>query len=216
METNLIYEIIGYTASILVAISLMMNAIIKLRLVNLIGAFTFSVYGVLIGSIPVAAMNGFIVLINIYYLIQMYRDQEYFQLLTENDESNYTKAFLNYYRSHIRTYQPSYSFDESYNFSLFVLRDMVPAGLVQGNIDENGVLSIDLDFVIPDYRDFKIGRYLFSENLDFFRCRDISEIRTTAGNKDHNEYLDKIGFKRTENDDSYPYKLPVSTKTLKK
>jgi len=70
METHLIYELIGYAASLLVAISLMMSAIVKLRVVNMIGAFTFAIYGVLIGSIPVAAMNGFIVLINIYFLFK--------------------------------------------------------------------------------------------------------------------------------------------------
>jgi hypothetical protein len=209
METNLLYELIGYAASILVAISLMMSAIVKLRVVNMIGALTFSIYGILIGSIPVAAMNGFIVLINIYYLVQIYRDEEYFQLLEEDENSHYTQAFLHYYKDHIHTYQPSYSFDTPCNFSLFVLRDMVPAGLVQGNLDENGVLRIDLDFVIPNYRDFKIGKYLFTDKLDFFDSRSIKTIRTSAGNKDHNDYLEKIGFTHTGSSD-YPYKLPVN------
>jgi len=215
METNLVYELIGYAASILVAISLMMSAIVKLRVVNMIGALTFSVYGVLINSIPVAAMNGFIVLINIYYLVKIYRDEEYFQLVEEDESNNYTRAFLNFYRNHIKTYQPSYSFDKSYNFSLFVLRDMVPAGLVQGNIDQNGVLMIDLDFVIPNYRDFKIGRYLFTEKLDFFRSRNIRAIRTSAGNKAHNDYLERTGFKRTETGEKYSYELPITSKISK-
>lgn len=209
METTLVYELIGYAASILVALSLMMSAIVKLRVVNMLGALTFSVYGVLIGSIPVAAMNGFIVLINIYYLLQIYRDEEYFQLLEEDENSNYTRAFLTFYKDHIKTYQPAFSFDKPRNFSLFVLRDMVPAGLVQGNVNENFVLTIDLDFVIPNYRDFKIGNYLFKENLDFFRSRNIKAIRTSAGNKDHNDYLEKTGFKRTDTEEPYPYVLNV-------
>jgi len=212
METNLVYELIGYAASILVAVSLRMSAIVKLRVVNMIGALTFSVYGILIGSIPVAAMNGFIVLINIYYLMKIYRDEEYFQLLEENENSHYTQAFLQYYKDHIKTYQPSYSFDKPCNFSLFVLRDMVPAGLVQGNLDNNRVLCIDLDFVIPNYRDFKIGKYLFTEKIGFFRSRNIRAIRTSAGNKDHNDYLEITGFKRTNTDENYPYELLVKPK----
>ena len=81
METTVIYEIIGYVASLLVAISLMMSNIIQLRIVNMIGAATFSVYGILIGSIPVAGMNGFIVFINIYYLTKIYSAVEYFRFL---------------------------------------------------------------------------------------------------------------------------------------
>ena len=49
-----------------------------LRIVNMIGAATFAVYGYLIGSWPVAGMNAFIVLINVYFLLQIYRSSEYF------------------------------------------------------------------------------------------------------------------------------------------
>lgn len=214
METNYIYDLIGYTASLLVVISLMMSAIVKLRVVNVIGAIAFSIYGFIIGSIPVAAMNGFIVFINIYYLVRIYRDQEYFQLLEVDEYSNYTHAFLEFYKEHIKTYQPSFVFEVKRNFSLFVLRDMVPAGLIQGSLDENGILRIDLDFVIPRYRDFKVGSYLFKDNLDFFRSRNIQAIRASAGNKAHNNYLEKTGFKQTSGDEKYSYKLPLTADTV--
>ena len=103
METHLIYELIGYTASLLVVLSLMTSAIVRLRVVNMIGAFTFSVYGILIESIPVALMNGIIVGVNIYYLIKIYRDKEYFHLLEEDENSNYTQKFLDFYMKHIKT-----------------------------------------------------------------------------------------------------------------
>lgn len=209
MEINLIYELIGYAASLLVVISLMMRAIVKLRVVNMIGALIFSVYGVIIGSMPVAAMNGFIVLINIYYLVQIYRDREYFQLLEVHQESNYTQAFLAFYKEPIKTCQPSFVFDAERNFSLFVLRDMVPAGLILGTLDEMGILRIDLDFVIPKYRDFKIGHYLFKDNLEFFRSRNICSIRASAGSNAHNAYLEKIGFKKTSGDEEYACELPL-------
>ncbi len=60
-----VYEIIGYIASALVAISLMMSSILKLRVINLIGAAFFTVYGLLIGAYPVAVVNFIIVLIDI-------------------------------------------------------------------------------------------------------------------------------------------------------
>jgi hypothetical protein len=209
METNLIRELIGYTASLLVVLSLTMSAIVKLRVVNMVGALTFSVYGMLIGSVPVAAMNGIIVVINIYYLAKIYRDDEYFHLLEEDAGSNYTQTFLEYYKEHIKTYQPSYAFAAERNFSLFVLRDMVPAGLVQGNVGEDGILTVDLDFVIPNYRDFKIGKFLFQDKLDFFRSKEIRVIRASPGNSVHNRYLEKTGFKETGADGNYSYELPL-------
>ena len=194
METNVIYELIGYTASVLVAVSLMMSAIVKLRVVNMLGALTFTLYGILIGSIPVAAMNAFIVFVNIFYLVKIYRDKTYFELMPADNDGNYLTKFLSYYRDSIQTYQPAFSFGKNYNFSLFVLNEMVPVGLLIGN-RENDRLKLELDFVIPSYRDFKVGSFLFEENLSYFRDNGIRNITTEPGNDQHNSYLEKMGFR---------------------
>jgi hypothetical protein len=68
METTSILEMIGYLASVLVAISLMMRSLTKLRVINLSGSLLFAVYGFLIGAYPVAALNAFIVGVNVFYL----------------------------------------------------------------------------------------------------------------------------------------------------
>lgn len=68
MDLSLAFELIGYAASVLVAVSLMMSSIVKLRVINLVGAILFTVYGLLISAFPVAMMNFFIVLIDLYYL----------------------------------------------------------------------------------------------------------------------------------------------------
>ncbi|MFG1495085.1 hypothetical protein ABMA57_00540 [Saccharospirillum sp. HFRX-1] len=66
-------EIYGYIGSVLIAISLMMGDIRKLRWINLIGAGTFASYGLMIQAWPVALLNGFIVLIDIVHLWHIYR-----------------------------------------------------------------------------------------------------------------------------------------------
>ncbi len=73
MDGVINWEWVGYLASVLVAISLMMANIKKLRWWNLIGSALFVVYGVAIAAYPVALVNLFIVLINIYYLTKIYR-----------------------------------------------------------------------------------------------------------------------------------------------
>lgn len=207
METNFVYELIGYIASVLVAVSLMMSAIVKLRIVNMIGAFVFMVYGILINSVPVAAMNGFIVLINIYYLIKIAIDKEYFHLLEANHRDSYLTAFMNYYRESIQNFQPGFSFDKNYNFALFILSEMVPAGLLLGELNEDKTLVVHLDFVIPDYRDFKIGKYLFNQNREYFKRKGIQKIVSAAGNPDHNHYLEKVGFRKSGSEHLYELTL---------
>ena len=80
MDLSMAYEIIGYVASVLVAISLMMSSILKLRIINLFGAVLFTIYGLLIGAYPVAVMNFFIVLIDLYYLREMISLREHYTL----------------------------------------------------------------------------------------------------------------------------------------
>ena len=75
MESLNYVEILGYLASVMVAISLMMKDIVKLRILNFIGCALFSTYGAAIEAWPVAGMNAFIACINVYYLVKMYRER---------------------------------------------------------------------------------------------------------------------------------------------
>lgn len=72
MEASTI-ELIGYSASLMVAISLMMKDITWLRCLNFTGCTLFVIYGVYISAWPVAGMNAFVACINIYHLIKIYR-----------------------------------------------------------------------------------------------------------------------------------------------
>jgi hypothetical protein len=199
MEPHLVYELIGYLASALVAISLMMSKIVRLRIINMLGAIAFIIYGLLINSIPVAGVNAFIVLVNIYYLSKIYASTEYFKLLQISPPDEYLKHFLDFYRDEIYEFQPGFSYQpEENDVVLMVLRDMVPAGILIGSRDEsiNDQLIVDLDFVIPQYRDFKIGRYLFRDKKDFFLNRGIKTVVSEPGNEKHVNYLEQMGFRR--------------------
>ena len=74
MDSLLSFELLGYMASVFVAVSLMMRSVTKLRMINLVGAILFTVYGLVIAAYPVAVVNGFIVLVNLYYLQQTWRE----------------------------------------------------------------------------------------------------------------------------------------------
>ena len=195
MDRQLVYEVIGYAASALVAVSLMMSSILRLRLINLVGSATFAVYGALIHAYPVAAMNAFIVLINLYYLYRMTRSREFFRLLSVEPDSQYLRQFLSFYERDIRRFLPGFAYTpRADDLTIFVLRDMVPAGLFIGRPEAGGTLCVTLDFVIPQYRDFKIGRYLFQEEREFFRARGFREIESQPGNAEHAAYLRRMGF----------------------
>lgn len=212
MEASLIYEIIGYAASILVAISLTMSSILKLRIINLVGAFFFTIYGLVIRAYPVAAVNFFIVLINLYYLYEIFTAKEYFELLQVRPESDYLAYFLKHYDREIQRFQPGFAYTATEETLIFfILRNMVPSGLFIGRVLEPGRLKVELDFVIPGYRDFKISKFLFQEKADFFTGRGIQEIVSPAGTEAHPKYLRRMGFiPRLEADGQWCFHLKLT------
>ncbi|MCK3654698.1 lactate dehydrogenase [Pasteurellaceae bacterium Macca] len=63
-------EILGYVAMVTVAASFLLKDVVKLRLVNALGAACFVVYGLLIGSWPVVGLNIFVTAVNSYYIFK--------------------------------------------------------------------------------------------------------------------------------------------------
>jgi hypothetical protein len=190
---------IGYIASAIVLISLLMNSIVKLRWINLIGAFVFGVYGFMIGSLPTGFMNVGIVLIDVYYLGRIYFTKEYFTILNVDKNSNYLPSFLEFYKEDISLLgkvDDFVTFD--YDVRLYILRNMEIAGVFLASKIDNDTLEIKLDFAIPRYRDFKLGKYLFDVKKDYFINNGYSKFIAYGTNQLHIRYLEKMGFKKVE------------------
>ncbi len=204
-------EIIGYSASVLIAVSLMMSSIVKLRIINFFGALIFSTYGFIIGAYPVGILNGFITLVNIYYLSEIFfkKENEYFRVLEVKTNSEYLNYFLQYYEQDIKKFIPSFSFIpcESCHV-MFVLRNTIPAGLVISEYSDDDSIHVRLDYAIPGYRDFKMGKYVFNE---IFKHREVKYIYSDPGNEKHESYLRKMGFEIRELNGKPIYKLKVTS-----
>jgi GNAT superfamily N-acetyltransferase len=192
-------QLLGYAASILIATSLLMRSIVRLRAINLVGAATFSLYGFLIGAYPVAILNLMTTTINIVQLIRLQRRKEIFRTLEIRPDSPYIAYLLEFQADDIRHFFPRFRYDgdgpSAEKLAVLVLRDLVPAGVLLGNIDGDR-LDVQLDYVVPQFRDLKVGRFLFRDEADFFRSRGIREIVSPADTLEHQTYLEKIGFLR--------------------
>ena len=188
-------EILGYIASVIIAASMMMNSIIKLRWINLAGASLFSVYGFIIGAIPVGMLNLFIVSVDIYYLIKIYNKKELFTTIDARSENRYLLAFLDYYKTEIHKFFPSFKYKPELNtFSFFILRNMAVAGIILAREIDKNTLFISLDFAIPQYRDFKLGKYIYSGKENFFSEAGYKLLCIKPKSKKFRKYLQKMEF----------------------
>lgn len=116
----MIVELIGYFASFMVAISLLMVSFVKLRIVNLVGSLSFVTYGALIGSIPILAANLFIVFVNIYHLGRIFRsDVSGFDYVPVDERKRgQLEDFVQRYLGDIVKHYPDFSMeqlDEAFN-----------------------------------------------------------------------------------------------------
>ena len=188
-------EWLGYTASALVLISLSMSAIARLRWFNLAGASCFTVYGYLIEAWPVAAVNFAIAMVNIFYLVQFYTKQDYFKVRVIHADDAYLREFLEFHESLVRKWYPSVDLDLPDNaFVLLSLRNMAVAGVFAGVKTDRRTLKVLIDFVIPEYADHKIGRFLFQQSRDIFLDDGITRLIVDTGQVQNERYFRKMGF----------------------
>ena len=189
-------ELIGYAGSALIIISLTRSSVVRLRLWNLAGAVVFCVYGVLINAWPVVALNAANVFINLWQLGRMFRHRDFFELLDlEGQRTRYVERFLDFHREDIARYIPSFDLDSVKDpCFVFVLRDLQPAALIIYTMPQPDVACVELDFVVPRYRDLQCGRYFFEQMGPRLAARGVTRFATRTNNPAHRDYLGKIGF----------------------
>ena len=199
-------EWIGYVGSVIVAVSLTMSSIKKLRWYNLVGAAIFSFYGFAIGALPVGLLNLFISLADIYYIYKMYSVRESFKSVKVDVTDPYLDYFLDFYQPEIRVFFPFFNKDEfkteKNTFALLLLRNASVAGVFLGTT-ENRKLTVQLDFVTAEYRDLKPGDYIYKKNIKLFKNAGIDQIICETPNKSHLKYLLKMGFVQPENENYF-------------
>ena len=201
---------LGYIASGIVLISLVMKSLKKLRIINLIGAFIFAFYALMIAAYPVLIMNIGIVLINLFYLKQIYGTKDYFQLIEVNAEDAFMLAFIDYYKQDLlkhMAFKDTVLKDSTYR--TLIVRNMQPAGLFIAQATHNDALEITLDYATPQYQDFKTGPYVFEKLSDLFKSQGYQTLIAYASSDTHEKYLKRMGFKRLNKADDKQFVMQL-------
>lgn len=186
-----IWEYIGYLGSILVLISFVMTSVVKLRWVSAIGSAIFAVYGFVIGSIPTGLMNTGVVIANIYHLIRMKRHEDLFTAYSIRVDNEFIQGFMLYNGKDIQKYFDGAAIHRSdANIAILVYCNMTVAGLLLGKDEGNGLLRIDLDYATPEYRDCRVGKFLYQKLSSMGFCKLVE----TTENAHHARYLTAMGF----------------------
>ncbi len=202
-----IAEWIGYAGSIIVLISLLMKSLVKLRWINLAGSALFATYGLLISAWPVFGINAIIAVIDAWFLVQMFRCTDYFDLSPLSEiGTEYFKKFFLYHENDIHRFFPGMPFESLTGAETYMLfRNMLPVGFFALRI-EGEVSHIVADYVVPEYRDFKPGRFVYGIKRMYFKQKGIKRFVAESGNAVHRKYLLRNGFVQAPGEASQFYK----------
>jgi hypothetical protein len=204
---DILAQLLGYFAFIFLAVSLWVTNDIKFRWINSLGCLSFVCYGILIQAFPIVLTNSVLLAISIYFLFKIYRRQEKFDLVAFKNDAALIPKFLSFYKKDMETYFPGFVLGAGQNEIRFVvLRDIVVANLFVATITENGDAIVQINYTVPKYRDYKVGRFLFDEGKEFLHGKGIKRIvYTQVHHVRHERFLKVMGFKKEvfENDLCY-------------
>ena len=197
-------EIIGYIGSILVAVSLMMKNILKLRVINMIGALFFMVYSLIIMTYPIFIVNLIICIVDLYYIYMLLTKEELFSMISiQDNNSPFLTSFIKYYYGDIVKFFPNFNENIMENAEVAIIcRDMVPVGLFASRVVNNTQIEVLIDYIIPKYRDFKNAEFVYRKEMAKYMNKGYTSFITYTNNGTHKNYLKKIGYKQDQTNEA--------------
>ena len=72
INVNILFEVAGYLGSIFVLASFLMKNIKWIRIINIIGAVFFVIYGIYTATWATTMMNFALIIVHIVYLVKMH------------------------------------------------------------------------------------------------------------------------------------------------
>lgn len=192
--TSAYIDLLGYIASFIILVSLTMKSIVKLRWINAAGSLLFVVFAFLTRSMPTIAMNLGIIGIDLWYVLRLSHIKADYQLVKAERGSAFLEFFYRAHRHEIEEIFGEDAFMDAKGFSYFVCNGEI-AGLFGWKENSPTECQIMIDFVTPKYRDTKIGRYFFDQQLPLFRDKGYTRFVYKNVGPRHWKYLARIGFK---------------------
>ncbi|HKJ11123.1 MAG TPA: hypothetical protein VJ976_01895 [Ornithinimicrobium sp.] len=187
-------EVLGWTGSVVLVISLLQTRILRLRLINLAGSLILAFYNVVIEVWPMVGLNVVLSLINVFYLVTMLRtrhDPTVYTVLEVDPDDRYLQHLLSVHSEDIHRSFPGFTEVQAHQSAFLIVHGDEAVGVVVIEDAEPGVAQIVLDWVTLRYRDSTPGEFVFRRS-EIFSRRGYSRVVTAPETKE--AYYPRIGF----------------------
>ncbi|WP_263119642.1 YgjV family protein [Cellulomonas sp. RIT-PI-Y] len=191
-------EIIGWTGSVLVVVSLMQARVLRFRVLNLVGSLIATGYNLWADIWPFAAMNGVIAIIDLYWIWRLLRerhDADAYQVIEVGPSEAYLRHVTGVHAEDIARFYPNFAGEADGTWAYLVLRGDETVGVVVLRDAGDGVGEVLLDYVTPRFRDFAPGEFVYRRS-GALSATGLRELTVVPRHSDVDPYLSRVGFRR--------------------
>ena len=175
-------DLLGYAATVLVVAAMLMGSVVRLRILNLLGAAAFGVYGALVHSVPLIVTNVIIVVVHAWKLFLIARHRVDLAVLpARGPDSPLVRRFLALHGPEIARTHPEFALDRLPDPKMaYVMRDAAVAGLFAWT-EEGAAARVHLDFVLPAFRDLRCGLLFINHQAAAWQGQGIMGVHCPPG-----------------------------------
>ncbi|HEX6076481.1 MAG TPA: hypothetical protein VFZ32_14610 [Micromonosporaceae bacterium] len=193
--------LLGWGGSVLVVVSLLQTRILRLRLLNLAGSVVLTGFNAAIGVWPMVGLNLVLSVVNtgqLWRLLRHRHDHEVYAVVEVDSANPYLRHVLASHRADILRFNPDFPIDDldgsRRRHAFLVQWGERTAGVVLAHDAGGGTAQVDLDYVLPEYRDFTPGEFVYRRS-DVFAGYGFSRVLAPRGMRRSTAYLRRVGFR---------------------
>lgn len=195
-------EIIGWAGSAVLVWSLAQARVVRFRALNLIASIVLTGYNAALAVWPMVGVNATIAVIDTYHLLKLVRtrdDDTTYEVVEVGPTEDYLRYVLRRHALDIERHNPGFVWDGAVpgSSAYLVLRESETVGVVllRQRADDPDVGDVELDYVLPRFRDFSVGKFVYRAGGllagEGFR-RLVAPVHRMV---DARDYFPRVGFR---------------------
>jgi hypothetical protein len=198
-------EIVGWVGSALLVWSLWQARVLRFRALNLVAAGILTGYNAVLHVWPMVAVNAVITLIDAYHLVRLLRtqdDEQTYEVVPVGPNEDYLRHVLRRHAADIEQHNPGFVWDGAAprRHALLVLRGSETVGVVLLADAGDGRARVELDYVVPRFRDFTVGKFVYRSGGLLHELGYHRLLAPITRMRDARDYFPRVGFRRAGDD----------------
>lgn len=198
-----VLEVIGWAGSALLVFSILQTRVMRFRVLNAVACVVLIGYNAAIAVWPMVGMNVVLVAINLWIIRRLLRerhDDRAYDAVPIGVDEPLLRHLLDRHAQDIRAFNPDLPADVlgavEHAFLVTTADEIVGVVLSRAG-DEPGEQQVVVDYVLPAYRDFTPGEFVFRPDGPF-AALGTRRVVASPGMAASATYLRAVGFDERE------------------